>query len=85
VLQEKKDSGTAKKGRPVKTAETAPAGNGTRVHPVITNLLATKDQFPEEYLAACQALGIEPDADIRVPEALKIMAEINAIVDKANS
>ena len=85
MLQEKKDSGTAKKGRPVKTAETAPAGNGPKVHPVIANLSATQEQFPEEYLAACQALGIEPDAEIRVPEALKIMAGINAIVDKANS
>uniref|UniRef100_A0A6H1ZUX3 Uncharacterized protein n=1 Tax=viral metagenome TaxID=1070528 RepID=A0A6H1ZUX3_9ZZZZ len=78
VLPEPKASATRQKKETGKTP-------GVKVHPAIANLEVAQEQFPEEYLAVCQALGIEPDADIRVPEALKIMAGINAIVDKANA
>ena len=56
-----------------------------KVHPAIANLEVAQKSFPEEYLAACQSLGIEPDADILVPAAVKIMAEINKLIDKANA
>lgn len=81
-LQEKKDPGP-KKGRPVKTAETV--GNGPKVHPEIANLEVAIKQFPVEFRAALKALDIRETDEIRVPEAIRIMAEINKIVDKANS
>lgn len=68
--------------QPKAKTKVAPVG---KVHPAIANLLVAQKSFPEEYVVACQALGIEPDADILVPMAVKIMNEINKIVDKANS
>lgn len=64
-------------------AQAKHAPNSPYVHPVIRNLEVAMDQFPDEYRAACLSLGIEPDADIRIPEAEKIMTEINKLVDSS--
>jgi hypothetical protein len=49
---------------------------------LFANLAETKKQFPQEYNAACQAAGVEPDADINAEQASKVMAEVNRIIDK---
>ncbi len=71
--------------QPQKVAETASKKAGIKTHPAIANLEVTMKQFPKEYREACIILKIEPDAEIRVPEAVRIMAEIGKIVDKANA
>ena len=53
------------------------------VSTVLRNLLVAKKEFHEEYIAACQSLGIEPDADVTEERAAKIMKEINLALDKA--
>ena len=47
------------------------------------NLLVAKKEFHDEYLAACQSLGIEPDVDLNDEQATKIMNTINETLDKA--
>ena len=50
---------------------------------ILANLAVTKKSFRPEYVAACQSLGIEPDAEHDAQTAGKIMITVNSIVDKA--
>ena len=70
---------TEKKAPPKKARK-----KGLGVHPEIANLEAAQESFPAEYEQAVKNLGIDPD-EIRVPEAIKIMAELNKIIDSANT
>ena len=71
---------------PEKTTEEPKQSKGkTKVHPAIANLEVAMKQFPEEYKQAIKNLDIRPEDDVRVPEAIKIMAKISKIVDKANA
>lgn len=56
---------------------------GVKTHPEMQNLDVAAKQFPDEYQMAIANLGIDPD-EIRVPEAVKIMGEINRLLDEAN-
>jgi len=47
------------------------------------NLAVAKKEFHDEYLAACQSIEIEPDADMTEEQATKVMKEINLTLDKA--
>ena len=69
----------------LKAGKARGAGGKVKVHPVIANLQVALETFPEEYKTACANLGIGPEADILVPTATKIMAEISRLVDKANA
>ena len=53
------------------------------VSKVMQNLLVAKKEFHDEYLAACQSMGIEADADMTDEHAIKIMNTINETLDKA--
>ena len=50
---------------------------------IFGNLEAAKKMFKSEYLAACQSLGLEPDADLDAETAHQIMTAINSIVDSS--
>ena len=62
------------------TEKKQPSGS---VSKVIQNLAVAKKEFHDEYLAACQSLGIEPDVDLNDEQAIKIMNTINETLDKA--
>jgi predicted HicB family RNase H-like nuclease len=53
------------------------------VSKVMQNLAVAKKEFHDEYLAACQSMGIEADADMTDEHAIKIMNTINETLDKA--
>jgi len=50
---------------------------------IFANLTVAKKEFPDEYNAACQSLGIEPDASYNAEGARKIMIAVNKLVDSA--
>jgi hypothetical protein len=50
---------------------------------LINNLKVAKEQFRDEYTAACLEIGIEPDADHSPGMAAQLMKIINRIVDSA--
>ncbi|MDD5207302.1 MAG: hypothetical protein PHS17_17885, partial [Desulfobacterales bacterium] len=47
------------------------------------NLIVAKKEFHTEYLAACQSLNIEPDADVTDEQATQIIREMNRVLDTA--
>lgn len=47
------------------------------------NLIVAKKEFHAEYLAACQSLSIEPDADVTDEQATQIIREMNRVLDTA--
>ena len=53
------------------------------VSKTMQNLAVAKKEFHDEYLAACQSSGIEPDADMTEEQATQIMQAINETLDKA--
>jgi hypothetical protein len=50
---------------------------------LLANLAVTKKEFPDEYTAACQSVGVDPDADHDAHTANKIMIAVNRIIDSA--
>lgn len=68
---------------PKKTAETAPKKN--KIHPAIANLEVAMKSFPVEYKQALKNLDIREADEVRVPEAIRIMAEISKILDMKNA
>jgi hypothetical protein len=62
------------------TEKNQPSGS---VPKVMQNLAVAKKEFHDEYLAACQSMEIEPDADMTEEQATKVMKEINLTLDKA--
>jgi hypothetical protein len=50
---------------------------------VLKNLAVTKKNFPQEYAAACQGLGIEPDAGVDVAIAVTIIKTVSRMIDQA--
>jgi predicted HicB family RNase H-like nuclease len=62
------------------TEKKQPSGS---VSKVMQNLAVAKKEFHDEYLAACQSMGIEPDTDMTEEQATKVMKEINLTLDKA--
>ena len=68
--------------KPEKVTE-AKQGPGPSNSNVQKNLAVAKKEFHAEYLAACQSLEIEPDADLTDDQAQKIMTAISLALDKA--
>ena len=53
------------------------------VSKAMQNLIVAKKEFHGEYLAACQSMGIEPDADMTDEQATQIIREMNRALDAA--
>jgi hypothetical protein len=49
---------------------------------LFANFEIAKKEFREEFLMACQSLGLEPDSDFDAQMTRNVMAAINTIVDK---
>jgi len=48
---------------------------------ILLNLATTRELFPAEYNAACQSLGMEPDANFDAETARRIYTEVNRMVE----
>jgi len=65
---------------PAEKAEKKPSAPLSKA---MQNLIVAKKEFHGEYLAACQALSIEPDADMTDEQAIQIIREMNRALDTA--
>ena len=64
-------------------AEKAEKKQSAPLSKAMQNLIVAKKEFHGEYLAACQALSIEPDADMTDEQAIQIIREMNRALDTA--
>jgi hypothetical protein len=64
-----------------KTQSSTPPPLSAEDRKILANLNVAKKDFSEEYIAACQSIGVEPDADHTPEVAGKLMLEINRLVD----